>query len=281
MRVAHGVVLPFISPGVILAADRSADRASAMTAPTNELFPAYLARLGVTARPVPALPCLVDLVARHMQVIPFENLDVMAGRARPLSTDEVLRKVVERRRGGFCYELNEAFRALLDHLGFSVRRIEARVWQPTAKKFGAPFDHLALVVSLAEGEFLVDVGFGDNNRCPMRLPQDQTRDISGEYQLAPVAGDRLCLSSASEPLYEMTLAAQPLEAFAAMCHYHQTSPESIFSKGVICTRATPAGRVTLSRERLTVIEDGRRSETLISDADAVLDEHFGIRTPPC
>jgi len=247
----------------------------------DDLFPAYLARLGVTDPPRPGLSGLADLVARHMQAIPFENLDVMAGMALPLSTDGVLRKVVVRRRGGFCYELNEAFRALLDHLGFQVRRIEARVWKPTAEKFGAPFDHLALVVSLAEGEFLVDVGFGDNNRCPMRLPEDRTRDISGEYQLAPVEGGRLCLRSASQPLYEMTLSAQPLEAFAAMCLYHQTSPESIFSKGLICTRATATGRVTLSRERLTLIENGRCTETLISDADAVLNEHFGIRNFPC
>jgi len=286
----------------VAAASRGARRAWALTVMEKALFGAYLKRLGLTARPLPGLPGMADLVARHMRTIPFENLDVVAGTTRPLSTDEALRKVVVQGRGGFCYELNEAFRALLDHLGFHVRRIEARVWQPAAEKFGAPFDHLALVVSLAEGEFLVDVGFGDNNRHPLRLPEDHVRDISGEYHLAPVnvsralppsagseakegplrrsfavSADRLCLRSASRPLYEMTLAAQPLEAFATMCHYHQTSPESIFAKGLICTRATATGRVTLSGTRLTLIEGGRRTETLIGNPAVVLEHYFGIR----
>jgi N-hydroxyarylamine O-acetyltransferase len=248
-----------------------------MNATDKDIFLAYQRRLGLTGRPAPCLATVTDLMARHMQTVPFENLDVMAGRGRPLSTAGILRKVVTQERGGFCYELNEALRALLDHLGFTVRRIEARVWQAATKEFGPPFDHLALVVSLPEGEFLVDVGFGDNNRAPLRLPQDRTRDISGEYFLSPVpSGHGLRLSSTAKPLYDMTLAAQPLEAFAPMCRYHQTSPESIFSKGLICTRATPTGRITLSRSRLIHVEGSQRTEILITDTAAALDEYFGI-----
>jgi len=239
-------------------------------------FAAYLRRLGLAEPPPPGLAGLADLMARHMQTVPFENLDVMAGMARPLSTDTVLEKVIAQGRGGFCYELNEAFRALLEHLGFAVHRIEARVWQAAAPMFGAPFDHLALIVSLPEGEFLVDVGYGDSNRAPLRLPRDETVDISGEYALAPQRDGFLCLSSASKPLYEMTLTPQPLEAFAPMCRYHQTSPESIFSTGLICTRATPTGRITLSRDRLTIIDGGVRTDTPRSDTSAVLGDYFGI-----
>lgn len=237
---------------------------------------AYLRRLGVVARPAPGLATLAELMARHMQTVPFENLDIVAGIPRRLSTDTALQKVVAHGRGGFCYELNEAFRALLDHLGFTVRRIEARVWQATAQQFGPPFDHLALVVSLPEGEFLVDVGYGDSNRAPMRLSQDQAQDISGEYRLAPVRDGYLCLSSKSQPLYEMTLAEQPLQAFGPMCRYHQSSPESVFSKGLICTQATETGRITLSRNRLIIIDGGRRTETLTTNVSAVLNGYFGI-----
>jgi N-hydroxyarylamine O-acetyltransferase len=241
-----------------------------------DLFAGYLRRLGLAKRPAPGLAGLADLMARHMQTVPFENLDVMAGTARPLSTDTALEKVVAQGRGGFCYELNEAFRALLEHLGFAVQRIEARVWQAAAPTFGAPFDHLALIVSLPEGDFLVDVGYGDSNRAPLRLPRDETRDISGDYSLAPVREGFWCLSSPSKPLYEMTLTPQPLDAFAPMCRYHQTSPESIFSKGLICTRATATGRITLSRDRLTVIDGGVRTDTLRTDTSAVLSDYFGI-----
>jgi N-hydroxyarylamine O-acetyltransferase len=241
------------------------------------VFTGYLRRLGLVARPAPDRAALNELMARHMQTVPFENLDIVAGSLQPLSTEAALQKVAERGRGGFCYELNEAFRALLDHVGFTVRRIEARVWQATARQFGAPFDHLALVVSLPEGEYLVDVGFGDSNRAPMRLPEDRVQDVSGQYRLAPVRDGYLCLSSNSQPLYEMTLAEQPLHAFESMYGYHQRSPESVFSKGLICTRATASGRISLSGNRLIITDCGRRTETLATDVSAVLDEHFGIR----
>jgi len=246
------------------------------TGDAESRFTAYLRRLSVAARPVPDLASLTELMVHHMQTVPFENLDIMAGAPQRLSTDTALQKVVARARGGFCYELNEAFRALLEDLGFRVRRIEARVWKPTAQCFGAPFDHLALVVSLPEGEFLVDVGYGDGNRTPMRLPEDHTEDISGEYRLYPVRDEYWCLSSKVQPLYEMTLAEQPLEAFEPMCRYHQSSPESVFSKGLICTRATASGRITLSRDRLIIVEDGRRTESLGANVSAVLEQHFGI-----
>jgi N-hydroxyarylamine O-acetyltransferase len=243
----------------------------------EDVAAAYLERLGVATRPPPCLATLTELMERHMRTVPFENLDVMAGAPRTLSTDAALQKIVAHSRGGFCYELNEALRALLDHLGFSVRRIEARVWQAAQQRFGAPFDHLALIVSLPEGNFLVDVGYGDSNRAPLRLPSDRSHDISGDYSLSPARDGFLCLSSKSQPLYEMSLVEQPLQAFAAMCRYHQTSPESIFSKGLICTRATETGRITLSRDRLIIVERGRRTETLVTNVSAVLNEHFGIR----
>jgi N-hydroxyarylamine O-acetyltransferase len=248
------------------------------TTPASDalLMARYLERLDAKVYDAPALHTLRDLMTRHQQIVPFENLDIVNGRAPPLCTAGVLDKVVVRRRGGFCYELNEAFGALLIHLGFSVRRIEARVWSEARQEFGAPFDHLALIVSLPEGEFLVDVGFGDNNRTPMRLPEDTLTDISGTYSLAPTSDQLWRLSRAGRPLYVMALKDQPLSAFELMYRYHKSSPESVFSKGLICTKATPSGRVTLSRDRLIIVAGGQRTETLISDRAQVLKEHFDI-----
>ena len=230
---------------------------------TGELIGRYLERLGVAAGPTPSWNSLTELVSAHLQTVPFENLDILNRVGPELTTAGALHKVVSRRRGGFCYELNEAFGALLAHLGFHVRRIEARVWSEPRQEFGPPFDHLALVVTLPEGEFLTDVGFGDNNRRPMRLPEDSLVDI-GPITLAPVAQDLWRLARPDRPLYDMTLQAQPLEAFAAMYRYHQTSADSIFAKGLICTRATACGRVTLSRDRLIVLNGEQRSETVES-----------------
>jgi N-hydroxyarylamine O-acetyltransferase len=246
----------------------------------NELMQRYLVRLGLAAIPEPSWESLKQLVSRHLQTIPFENLDVMAGLRPDLTTAGVLHKIAVRRRGGFCYELNEAFGALLAHVGFSVSRIEARVWSPPQRKFGPPFDHLALVVRLPEGEYLTDVGFGDNNRTPLRLPTDSAWDVSGRYTLAQVSADVWRLARQDRPLYEMTLAPQALEAFAPMYRFHQTSPESIFSKGLICTRATQNGRITMSAERLSIIEGAQRSESAGENRDHALEHYFGIVKEP-
>ena len=241
---------------------------------------AYLRRLAVAVRPAPTLTSLHDLVSRHLQCVPFENLDIVAGAPHKLGTARVLRKVAVESRGGFCFELNEAFRWLLANLGFSVRRIEARVWQARTQRFGAPFDHLALVVSLAEGEFLVDVGYGDGPRAPMRFPRDRVRDLSGDYCLEPGPDGCWRLASQSQILYDMTVSAQSLAAFAPMCRYHQTSPESLFAQGLICTRATPTGRVTLSGRRLITVAGGQRTEHIVADVGAALQEHFSTRLHP-
>jgi N-hydroxyarylamine O-acetyltransferase len=246
----------------------------------EELMLGYLERLGLAAPPPPSWEGLKHLVVRHLETIPFENLDVMAGLHPDLTTAGALHKIVRRRRGGFCYELNEAFGALLTHAGFDVRRIEARVWSPPRQKFGPPFDHLALVVRLPEGEFLTDVGFGDNNRTPMRLPHDSVTDMSGHYTLLQGSGDVWRLERQERPLYEMTLGTQPLDAFAPMYRFHQASPESIFSKGLICTRATDNGRITLSGERLIIVEGPQRRESADENRDQALEQYFGIIKEP-
>jgi N-hydroxyarylamine O-acetyltransferase len=244
---------------------------------TNEdLMGRYLRRLGLTSRPTPSRGGLNDLVNAHLQAVPFENLDIIDGLRESLTTAGALHKIVSRQRGGFCYELNEAFRALLEHLRFDVRRIEARVWLEQQGRFGPPYDHLALLVVLPEGEYLTDVGFGDNNRTPMRFPQNAMEDVSGRYALAQQSDSIWLLSRSDRPLYEMTLAAQPLSAFAPMYRYHQTSPDSIFAQGILCTRATAGGRVTLCRDRLTVVDGTLRTETVRPDRDAVLEQYFGI-----
>lgn len=239
------------------------------------IFSAYLARLGVQL-PSVDLAGLSALMRAHMQTVPFENLDIVNGRPRPLSTLGVLEKIAKDRRGGFCYEVNEAFFALLQHLGFVVRRIEARVWQPSAQKFGPAFDHLALVVTFPDGDYLVDVGYGDSHRVPLRLPAGSAEDVSGRYQLRSAENDMLILASEKQPLYMMTLMVQPLEAFLPMCRHHQTSPDSIFAKGLICTRATPSGRITLSGNTLSVVDGDERTELPVPCRKEVLAKYFGI-----
>lgn len=259
------------------------------TAMTPDLLQGYLARLDLLAASLPpTLGTLALLQRRHMERVPFENLDVMAREPIAVGAEMALHKVVRRGRGGFCFELNEAFRALLVHLGFAVTRVEGRVRVQGTDGFGAPFDHLALVVALPEGEFLADVGFGDGPRGPVRWPAGEwEEDAVGAFRLVPMTEGLVELAGRRpgeaefRPLYRMTREPQAIEAFAGMCAFHQSDAASIFTRAPIATIATPAGRITLTGDRLIVTHKGERSETPYEaeDRPSLLRQHFAIESP--
>src|SRR2546422_9120029 len=128
---------------------------------------AYLRRIGYTGPIVPTLETLREIHRAHLLAVPFENLDIPLGRPIVCDEDTFVRKIVERRRGGFCYEMNGAFAALLRAIGFRVTLLSARVPQPDGSD-GPEFDHLTLRVDIEE-PWLADVGFGDSFMEPLRL----------------------------------------------------------------------------------------------------------------
>ena len=122
--------------------------------------PAYLARIAYTGPTPPTIETLRSIHRAHLQTVPFENLDISLGRTIVVDEDATVRKIVEQRRGGFCYEMNGAFAALLRALGFRVTLLAARVARPQGGE-GPEFDHLTLRVDLEE-PWLADVGFGES-----------------------------------------------------------------------------------------------------------------------
>lgn len=245
--------------------------------------PSYLARIGYSAPTAPTAATLRAIHHAHLLTVPFENLDIALGRKIVVDEDAFVRKVVEQRRGGFCYELNGAFAGLLRALGFRVRLLSARVARDQGGE-SPEFDHLTLWVDLEE-PWLADVGFGESFQEPLRMEvaQDQV-DPAGTFRLMRF-GERLQLEKV-EPAghwkrqYSLAMVPRSLEEFAGRCHYHQTSPESHFTQNRICTRATSDGRTTLSGMKLIVTRNGRREERILSSEKErvdVLEEKFGIR----
>src|SRR5882672_2815396 len=127
----------------------------------------YLSRIGATLPSAPTLEVLRDLHVRHLRSVPFENLSIHLAERIELEEEVLVDKIIRRRRGGFCYELNGLFASLLSALGFQVTLLAARV-SGDDRRFGPLFDHLALVVDLDE-RWLVDVGFGSYITYPLRL----------------------------------------------------------------------------------------------------------------
>jgi N-hydroxyarylamine O-acetyltransferase len=240
---------------------------------------AYLDRIGYQGPLAPSAETLRALQVAHLQAVPFENLSIHAGQPIVLTEDALFEKVVVRRRGGFCYELNGLFAALLRALGFEVDLLAAGVAR-TDGGFGPDFDHVALAVSLAE-RWLVDVGFGDSFREPLRL-DERGEQVQGDrsYRIDE-AGPGLVLLEGPlwQPEYRFTLQPRELPDCAEMCLYHQTSPQSHFTQGRICSLATPDGRVTLSGLRLISTRGGVRQERTLETEEeyaAKLCELFGI-----
>lgn len=242
----------------------------------------YLARLGM-ARPLAAdLETLRRLTLAHLVAVPFENLDITLGQRIDLDERKLVEKVVLRRRGGFCYELNGAFAWLLTSLGYRVSRLQGGVRRESGKGYGPAFDHLVLQVDLEE-PWLVDVGFGDGPIAPLRLSTEEPqKDGRREWRIARDGDARVVeqkTAAGFKALYRFESGAHPLDAFAGMCAWHQTSPESYFRRGRVCSITTPNGRVTLAEGRLVITEGGSVRSMVIGegDRDVILHAHFGVK----
>jgi len=249
---------------------------------------AYLTRIGYAGPLEPTVDTLRALHRAHLLAVLFENLDI-----HPpfhceitLELERLEEKIVEAQRGGFCYELNGLFAALLETLGFNVTLLSAGVRRAEGG-FGPAFDHLLLRVDVDGEAWLADVGFGDSFLEPIRLTDTMQHDVHGgtfridaEHE---ARGDGLILRRLIhedwEPQYRFRLAAYALEDFAEMCRFQQSSPDSVFTRSRVCSRFTPTGRVSLTDTRLIVTEGRVRAEYPVEGDDAflaALADHFGI-----
>jgi N-hydroxyarylamine O-acetyltransferase len=246
---------------------------------------AYLQRIDCQGEVAKTADTLRQLQFAHLITVPFENLSIHAGEPIVVEPNALFDKIVRRRRGGFCYEANGLFAALLRALGFQVTLLSAEVANGEGI-FGPPFDHMALLVELEE-RWLVDVGFGDSFLRPLRLDERQAQ-VQGRRAYRLVAdADELVLQQRDAPnagwksQYRFTLQARDYPDYAAMYHYHQTSPDSPFTQRRVCSRATAnGGRLTLRDHRfITTAPDGTKEERALAgegEYTAVLQQHFGI-----
>ncbi|MFJ8825834.1 arylamine N-acetyltransferase [Streptomyces sp. NPDC102467] len=248
---------------------------------------AYLARIGAARPAAPTAEALRALHLAHLRTVPFENLSVHLGEDITLDTDTLVAKLVDRRRGGFCYELNGAFAALLDALGFEVTLLQARGVGEGGRP-GIPYDHLALRVRDTEGEdWLADVGFGTHSHFPLAYEErgDQS-EPGGVFRVEEAAEGDLLVLRDGEPQYLLDQRPRALRDFTAGAWYHRTSPASHFTRSLVCSLLTEGGRITLSGHTLTTTVGAERTRTELPTDAAVLDaydQHFGIaldRVPP-
>lgn len=242
----------------------------------------YLSRIGVAAASEPDHRMLVRLQRAHLLAVPFENLDIHWKHPIVLDTEKFYAKVVGRKRGGFCYELNGLFNELLSDLGFRTRLVSARVFN--GEEYGPEFDHAAIIVTVGSDEYLTDVGFGAFSAEPLRLEFDiEQEDENGTFLIRERADGNLevmkreALVWRSEYIFKDV--ARDLAEFAAMCDFQQYSPESHFTKSKLCSIMTETGRKTLTDKSFITTINGNKNEEPFDSEERfyeILYREFGI-----
>ena len=242
----------------------------------------YLKRINYSGPLEPTAETLRQLQLAHLHAVPFENLSIHAGEPIVLAEDDLFTKIVENRRGGFCYECNGLFAGLLRAMGFEVAMLAAEVANPTGG-FGPEFDHMALMVTL-DDRWLVDVGFGESFMEPLLLDArvDQVQR-AGSFRIVEESEYLLVMRRNDggewQPQYRFTLQPHEFPDYEAMCRFHQTSPESHFTRNLICSRMTDQGRITLSGMKFITTSGAERHEQVLTsraEYDAALRERFGV-----
>ena len=217
---------------------------------------AYRRRIGFAGALAPTRECLGRLIRCHAMAIPFENIEVLAGRVPLLDTDGLQRKMVQRRRGGYCFEQNQLFRGVLQACGFDAHPLEARI------RVGVPADivtartHLATRVVLDGVDHLVDVGCGGvAPLAPLSLASrgDQTagtgmfrfEDSERDVMLRTLAADGWTACYRILPTAPATIDCEMGNWFVA------THPQSMLGRNLLVARALEDGRLRLFNHRLS------------------------------
>jgi N-hydroxyarylamine O-acetyltransferase len=239
---------------------------------------AYLERIGYERTPQPDLETLVGVHRAHLLTITYENLDIHLGRTLSLDMPHIFDKLVTRRRGGWCYEMNGLLAWALREIGFEVTMLASAVGRQTAGA-NAEGNHLILRVQL-DRPYLADVGFGNGLLEPIPLEPGEYRQGFLTYRLENTGDEWVFHNHVHGGAgFEFNLKPHQMADFAERCHYLQTSPDSGFVRTAVCHRHTPDGLLSLRGATLrTVTADGMR-EHILSSADAyrrTLEDQFDL-----
>ena len=248
---------------------------------------AYRKRVGYAGPLEPTAPVLEALHLAHATHIPFENVDVLQKRPIRLDLASLQAKLVAGGRGGYCFEQNLLFAAVLRAAGFDLTMLAARVRHRGDRAL--PRTHMALLVRAGGSAWIADVGFGGEGLLlpvPFGVP-GEVRHHAWTYRIVEEAAGQWLLQSRREHgwgnLYSFTLEPQTLQDYEMANHYTATHPDSPFVRMLIVQRPTPEARYLLKDGELVIDRGGGRVErrALADDADvrSVLADTFGLRFP--
>jgi N-hydroxyarylamine O-acetyltransferase len=245
---------------------------------------AYLDRIGFAGVPAVDRASLIEIQRLHHLAIPYENLDVLLRRPVGLDPAAAFEKLVVRRRGGWCYEMNGLLGWALAEIGFNVTRLASGVFRSVSGEASVG-NHLVIRVELGGETVLADVGLGDGPLTPYVVRQGPFLAAGWPCRLEQLEDGWWRLHNrpgARPPDFDFHLERRDEAVLAEKCAFLQSDPESIFVQNLICQRFTPDGHVQLLGKVLTKRRlDGASDLELASAAELtdVLRADFDIDEP--
>jgi N-hydroxyarylamine O-acetyltransferase len=242
----------------------------------------YLERIGHGWHVRPKLPTLRSLHRAHVTAIPFENLDVQLGEVPSLKPDAIFDKLVERRRGGWCYEMNGLFGAALEAIGFDVTRVSCGVMRQDGgdARMGT---HLALLVE-CDGPWLCDVGFGGSLLEPLPLAAGERKDDIYTITLGETGDAHWRYTETAETPFSYDFRAAPADErlLAAKRDWQATDPTSNFTLNLVAHRRLADRHLLLRGRVLTDRGPAGTTTHTLADADefvSTLVQRIGVDEP--
>jgi N-hydroxyarylamine O-acetyltransferase len=248
---------------------------------------AYFRRIEFDGPALPTRETLARLIERHAASIPFENIDVLCGRVPRLDVASLHEKLIERRRGGYCFEQNAFFLAALRRIGFDAAGLEGRVRSGVPAEVVTARTHMAIRVTIEGERYLADVGFGGlAPSAPLKLGSLEVQsDPVAAYRWLTVDDDLLLQCRTREGWTDCYRLApslpQPID-YEMANWFVATSPTAFLRHNLLVARSTPRGRLTLFNDTLTLRtpalapEQARTLRSRSELADVVANE-FGLR----
>ena len=252
---------------------------------------AYFRRIGYEGCQAPTLETLRSLHHLHPQAIPFENLSPFTGQPVLLDAEALSQKLIEDRRGGYCFEQNLLFGQVLHALGFQVQGLVARVRWNAPPHVVTPRTHMVLLIALEGSRYIADVGFGGPTlTAPLRLEPNREQETPHESfrltELSLLAGQRgsyqleVQLQGEWKPIYAFNLEPQYIQDYNVMSWYTSTYPTSLFVTTLVAARPAPGRRYALRNNQLSIRflsgETERHTLATLSDLRSTLSQRFRL-----
>jgi N-hydroxyarylamine O-acetyltransferase len=245
----------------------------------------YFDRIAYIGKADKDIATLTDIMRCQLFSVPFENLDVQAGKIVSLVPEEIVEKILMQRRGGYCYEVNGIFAMALQELGVPYQFVAAR---PMTYPVRRPKTHMAVVAEVEGKEWLFDLGFGSSGiRSPMRLDEVdiEIRQDADKYMLSKSSNSVYLLKAFVDGQwanqYEFDLYPHEWIDFVPANYLNSTHPDAIFVQKLLVVLHNPTGREILFGDTLKSIVNGETTQQVISMEyrASILAARFGLFVP--